>query len=46
MSFAIGAARATAPVRILDTDNVATSFPGFVSQAAAVGLAIKAAPNG
>ena len=46
MSFAIGAARATGPVRILDTDNVATSFPGFVSQAAAVGLAIKAAPNG
>jgi 3-phosphoshikimate 1-carboxyvinyltransferase len=46
MSFAIGAARATGPVRILDTDNVATSFPGFVSQATAVGLAIRAAADG
>jgi len=42
MAFAVGAARAAGPVRILDTANVATSFPGFVSQAAAVGLAIKA----
>ncbi|MBM4220664.1 MAG: 3-phosphoshikimate 1-carboxyvinyltransferase, partial [Gammaproteobacteria bacterium] len=42
MSFAIGAARAAGPVRILDTANVATSFPGFVQQAAAVGLAIQA----
>jgi 3-phosphoshikimate 1-carboxyvinyltransferase len=41
MAFAIGAARAAGPVRILDTANVATSFPGFVSQAAAVGLAIE-----
>lgn len=42
MAFAVGAARAAGPVRILDTANVATSFPGFVSQAAAAGLAIKA----
>ncbi len=29
MAFAVGAARAPGPVRILDTANVATSFPGF-----------------
>lgn len=46
MAFAIGAAQAAGPVRILDTDNVATSFPGFVRQAAAVGLVIEAARNG
>ena len=46
MSFAIGAARATGPVRILDTANVATSFPGFVGQASAVGLAIEAVTGG
>jgi hypothetical protein len=28
-------------VRILDTANVATSFPGFVRQAGTVGLAIE-----
>lgn len=38
MSFAIGAARADGPVRILDTANVATSFPGFAAQARGIGL--------
>ena len=46
MAFAVGAARAAGPVRILDTANVATSFPGFVTQAAAVGLAIEADAGG
>jgi 3-phosphoshikimate 1-carboxyvinyltransferase len=46
MSFAIGAARAAGPVRILDTANVATSFPDFTRQAAAVGLAIEADTGG
>lgn len=38
MSFAVGAARAGAPVTILDTANVATSYPGFAAQARAIGL--------
>ncbi|MCP5138761.1 MAG: 3-phosphoshikimate 1-carboxyvinyltransferase [Chromatiales bacterium] len=46
MSFAIGAARAAGPVQILDTANVATSFPGFVRQASAVGLVIEADAGG
>jgi 3-phosphoshikimate 1-carboxyvinyltransferase len=40
MSFAIGAALASGPVRILDVANVATSYPGFRQAAAAIGLAI------
>jgi 3-phosphoshikimate 1-carboxyvinyltransferase len=40
MSFAMGAARASGPVRILDVANVATSFPGFETAAAALGLDI------
>ena len=35
MSFAVGASRAAGPVTILDTANVATSYPGFVAQARA-----------
>jgi 3-phosphoshikimate 1-carboxyvinyltransferase len=46
MAFAVGAARAAGPVRILDTANVATSFPGFVAQAAAVGMAVEAGAGG
>jgi len=38
MSFAVGAARAEGPVTILDTANVATSYPGFAAQARAIGL--------
>ncbi len=40
MAFAIAGAAASAPVRIADTDNVATSFPGFVGVAAELGLSI------
>ena len=43
MSFAVGAARAEGPVTILDTANVATSYPGFVAQARAIGLDITVA---
>ncbi len=45
MAFAVGAARAVAPVTILDTANVATSYPGFVAQARAIGLDIRAATD-
>lgn len=46
MAFAIAAARAAGPIRILDVANVATSFPGFVAAAAGVGLAIQSLPPG
>ena len=38
MSFAIAAQQARGAVRIADTANVATSFPGFVGLAQAVGM--------
>ena len=41
MSFAMAALRASAPIRILDCDNVNTSFPGFATLAARVGLGIE-----
>jgi len=40
MAFAAGAAAGGGPVRIRDTRNVATSFPGFVAQAGLLGLKI------
>lgn len=40
MSFAMAAMRAAGPIAIGDTENVATSFPGFVALAAGAGLAI------
>ena len=40
MSFAIGSLRATGNITILDCDNVATSFPNFVSLANHVGLSV------
>ncbi len=40
MAFAVASVRATAPIRILDVDNVATSFPGFVETARAAGLTL------
>lgn len=40
MAFAISALRASGQVQVADCDNVDTSFPGFVSQAAAAGLRI------
>jgi 3-phosphoshikimate 1-carboxyvinyltransferase len=42
MSFAVASLRATAPIEILDTANVATSFPGFDALANRVGLKIAA----
>lgn len=41
MSFAVGAARASGPIEILDVANVATSFPGFEHAAASLGLVIE-----
>jgi 3-phosphoshikimate 1-carboxyvinyltransferase len=41
MAFAIGAGRAAGSITILDTANVATSYPGFVAQAASLGLGIR-----
>jgi 3-phosphoshikimate 1-carboxyvinyltransferase len=43
MAFAIGAAAADGAVRIRDAANVATSFPGFVPAARAVGLDVSEA---
>lgn len=43
MSFAVAALRASAPIRILDCDNVATSFPNFVELATSAGLRLEAA---
>jgi 3-phosphoshikimate 1-carboxyvinyltransferase len=40
MAFAAGAVRAQGPIRILDTANVATSFPGFVTLANRVGMVL------
>jgi len=41
MAFAMASLRATAPIEILDTANVATSFPGFAELANSVGLGIE-----
>jgi len=43
MSFAVAALRASSPMTVLDADNVATSFPGFVALSAQVGLGITTA---
>jgi 3-phosphoshikimate 1-carboxyvinyltransferase len=40
MSFAVASLRASAPIRVLNVANVATSFPGFVSLAASIGISI------
>jgi len=40
MAFAIAGLRASGKITILECNNVATSFPGFVDLAAAIGLAI------
>lgn len=40
MSFAIAGLIAEGPITVLNCDNVATSFPGFVELAASVGLNI------
>lgn len=41
MSFAVASLRANAEIRILDCDNVATSFPNFVLIANKLGMKIK-----
>ena len=46
MAFAVGAARAQAPITIRDVSNVATSYPGFAADAARVGLHIEPLPAG
>ena len=43
MAFAMAAPRANGEIRINDCDNVATSFPDFVTQARTAGLAIDSA---
>jgi 3-phosphoshikimate 1-carboxyvinyltransferase len=40
MAFSVAAMRATGPVEILDTANVATSFPNFVPLMQSIGLRI------
>jgi 3-phosphoshikimate 1-carboxyvinyltransferase len=41
MAFAAAAVRASGPLRILDTANVATSFPGFVPLCTRLGLDLR-----
>ncbi|CAA0082808.1 3-phosphoshikimate 1-carboxyvinyltransferase [Zhongshania aliphaticivorans] len=41
MSFAVASLRATDPIRVTGCDNVATSFPNFVSLAASLGMNIE-----
>ncbi|MGE8497760.1 MAG: bifunctional prephenate dehydrogenase/3-phosphoshikimate 1-carboxyvinyltransferase [Pseudomonas sp.] len=40
MSFSVASLRATAPIRIHDCANVATSFPNFLALAAQVGIRV------
>ncbi|MBL8226093.1 MAG: 3-phosphoshikimate 1-carboxyvinyltransferase [Chromatiales bacterium] len=42
MSFAVGAVAAAGPIEILDVENVATSFPGFVPLMQGIGLGVTA----
>jgi 3-phosphoshikimate 1-carboxyvinyltransferase len=45
MAFAVAALNAKEPVRVKDTLNVNTSFPGFVDMASAVGMTIRTEPG-
>lgn len=45
MAFTVAGLRASAEIEILNCQNVATSFPGFVSQANEVGLKIEELSN-
>lgn len=40
MSFSIASLRASAPIRIHDCANVATSFPNFIALAKHVGIRV------
>jgi 3-phosphoshikimate 1-carboxyvinyltransferase len=42
MSFAVASLRAEVPIEILNTAEVATSFPSFLEVAAAAGLRVAA----
>ena len=42
MSFTVASLIADAPILVRDTDNVATSFPGFVAMARSCGLDVTA----
>jgi 3-phosphoshikimate 1-carboxyvinyltransferase len=44
MAFSIASLRAAQPIRVRDTANVATSFPGFVELARAAGLDLRDSP--
>jgi 3-phosphoshikimate 1-carboxyvinyltransferase len=44
MAFSIASLRAAEPIRVRDTANVATSFPGFVELARAAGIALTESP--
>lgn len=46
MSFTMAALRASAPLRILDCNNVATSFPGFAELAASAGVNLSVSRTG
>ena len=41
MAFAVAGIRATDPVRVIDTENIATSFPDFVACLKKVGITVK-----
>lgn len=45
MSFSVASLRATAPIRIHDCANVATSFPNFLALAAEVGINVAVEGN-
>jgi 3-phosphoshikimate 1-carboxyvinyltransferase len=45
MAFAMASLRAAGPIRIRDTANVGTSFPGFVATARAIGLDLAEHPE-
>jgi 3-phosphoshikimate 1-carboxyvinyltransferase len=45
MAFAVAGLRASGEIEILNCQNVATSFPGFVSQAIEIGLKIEELSN-
>lgn len=42
MAFSVAALRAVKPIKVLNCNNVATSFPGFVESAAKLGMRIEA----
>jgi 3-phosphoshikimate 1-carboxyvinyltransferase len=42
MAFAVGAIAADGPIRITDTQNVATSYPGFVDSVCDIGMKVYA----